>query len=336
MEEAQKTVPITLPPIATTPTPQNNRPTNEEFNIYEKLHYDKHLEFLKWSVGISGTFITLIVGVALYFTYNNVKDYKDEFKQNMGGIKSDIKEIKIESINTIHETKKEVDQQRDRLKDEINKEIPIIKEDAENLALNAVRKTISEEFESNNIRGLIERTADERLNSQVGTILENKIKSASKDIDEQTKAVATLSVALDQIRAGDRRWFMIVDSIKTNHPLSIIRELAFTLQNQKISDYGKSIEWYNKKTDNKVTLPTYGDLTYLKGFDSLLYSIVDIINTSLDLNKVAMAFKVLNKIADQQFKMFDFMSVKIWFKNDYIKNQKLIKEYFETQKFTFE
>ena len=133
MEEVQNPTAVTIPLAV----PQNVTPSKEEINIYERLHYDKHIEFIKWIVGFSGAAIAIIVAVALGFTYSNVKEYKDDLKQNMGEIRSDIKEMKIESINSIHETKKEVDQQTDRLKNEINKEIPIIKEEAENLALNA-------------------------------------------------------------------------------------------------------------------------------------------------------------------------------------------------------
>ena len=66
-----------------------------------------------------------------------MKEYKDDLKETIIAIKSDIKDIKIESINTIHETKEEVSDQIYPLKNEINIQIPIIKQNASELALDA-------------------------------------------------------------------------------------------------------------------------------------------------------------------------------------------------------
>jgi len=66
----------------------------------EQKHYEHTKNFFYWAIGISGGLIAIIAGVSLYFTYNNMKDYKDELRTALSESKSDIKEM-VSNANTI-------------------------------------------------------------------------------------------------------------------------------------------------------------------------------------------------------------------------------------------
>lgn len=47
----------------------------------EKLHYESLTSYLKTIIGIAGTAIGIMAGVAIYFSYSNVKDMKEDIKE---------------------------------------------------------------------------------------------------------------------------------------------------------------------------------------------------------------------------------------------------------------
>jgi hypothetical protein len=334
------------PPIQ----PVNHVPTQAPGNqtTYrdpDKVHYENLISFFKYAVTIGASALAIMASAAAYFTYSSVKDSREDIKSSMKDIKDDIEKIKGEAITTIRGTRDEVDKQANVLNAQVNKQvyelnkqvkeqIPLIKENAENLALSAVRKSINEQFEASNIRELISTTADRKLQSQVGGILNQKIQSATRDVDEQAKALARLSIAVDQIRAGDRRWFDTVENMSKYHKLPIIRELAATMLKQKINDYKVAFGSYNP-TDSIIELPTgfaTATLAIMMGngekkeADHVIEVLVKTIITSKDLNAVSKAYKALNFVVGKNFEYFNSVEVNEWYRNTYPKEKKQIEQ----------
>lgn len=299
---------------------------NEDFKKYEKLHYDKHIEFFKWMMGISGGAISIIVAVSLWFTYATIKDYKEAVKEDMDTIKRDVKEMKNESMATMKETNQYFERQ-----------IPLIKAEAEAIALMEVRKSISAEFDSKNIRDLIEATAEQKFSGKLDKLIEAKMESTFDKIDDQSRIMTSMIYATDQIRFGLKKGWTILDSIRITHSSKSVRSMALELQEKKRQDYEDAVMGYNTLTD--TVLQTYifhQDTMIQHDLNRLVEKLVEIITKKEDLNDVAVATTALRKITGIRFKMFDFDEVEEWQRLEYYKNKDKIIQKINSMKLRIE
>lgn len=307
----------TPPPL---PGVQQNQPHSEVPKNFDRDHYNHLISYIKWMLGFAGVVITAILGIITYSTYASVQDYKKDVKETMTEIKDALKETKAEYLNTLKDIKKDASTQVDNLEQQVKEEIPGIKESAENLAMTSVRKTLTEQFEERNIRALISQTADEQLQGQVGLIFEQKIKQRTREIDDQTTAVANLSVAIDRITSRERKWLDTLMSIQQYHRLQIIRNLASTLMQQKINDFKIRFKYDQNLNshDTVVWIPiSHSGNKKINSVDSLVRVLVKDISTQEDLIDIACDFITLSKISGKAFDLYDFASVSKWFKSEY-------------------
>jgi hypothetical protein len=73
------------------------------------MHYESLTSYFKWLVGIFVSCVTIFGATVAFSTYSSVKEYKDDIRTNMSEIKSDIKDIKVESIATIRSNREDVE-----------------------------------------------------------------------------------------------------------------------------------------------------------------------------------------------------------------------------------
>jgi hypothetical protein len=292
--------------------------SNEDFKKYEKLHYDKHIEYFKWMMGIAGTVIAVIVAVALGVTYSTLKEYKEEVRKDMESIKSDVKEMKNESIATMKETNQYFERQ-----------IPLIKAEAEAIALLEVRKSIAAEFEAKNIRDLIEATAEQKFSGKLDKLVETKMKSTFDKIDEQTNITAILSYAVQQVWQGNRKSWDLIDSIRLNHPTEAVRNMAEKFQKIKRTDWEVAyLEYESDKMPidevlNRLINPDeFPKLT----FETIIDTLTNTVALSEDLSNIAISTMALRRLTGIKFTMFDFEAVRRWKKTEYPKSKDWVRE----------
>lgn len=287
---------------------------------YERLHYDKHISFFKWMMSIAGLILTGIVGVILSMTWGNMKEYREESRKDMAEMKNDIKELRNESMNTIKDTK-----------EQLYKQVPAIRDEAQTMALIAVRKSIEQQFETQNIRLLVEQTAEQKLGSQANVMIEKYLKKASKNIDEQTKIVTELIFATDQIRNGFRKGYRILDSLRNFHELELVRNMASDLLKRKETDYEIAQNNINTDKDSVLLIPAYGDSTIRKDPNLIIGRLINTINKDEDLNTVALSVTALRKLTDIKFDLFDFLRINIWYIREFPKQKNEIKKIFSNK-----
>ena len=307
---------------------------------YEKLHYDKHIDFFKTMISLAGTFSLALVSLGIWFTWssreaaqnefkNNMLEARNEFRMYMSESRADIKEMKDEARRSVVEAEGRVNFQIEYLQNQMQEQVPLIRDQAENLALSAVNRTINEEFESRNIRELIENTADDRLKNQAGEILDERIRQRTADLDEQSKALARLTIATDQIRSGERRWWLTLDSMMKYHRLPIIRNLASELMQQKTFDYtrvhtlsGPMASLNHQDLLRDLKKPSSNNL------DTIIRSFIEVINDpEQDLNIISQVILHLNSFSDKDFKFFVFVSINNWYNLKY-PNEKEVRNFF--------
>jgi hypothetical protein len=294
------------------------QPSNEDFKKYEKLHYDKHIEYFKWMMGIAGTVRAVIVGVALSVTYATLKEYKEEVRKDMDAIKSDVKEMKNESIATMKETNQYFERQ-----------IPLIKAEAEAIALLEVRKSIAAEFEAKNIRELIEATAEQKFSGKLDKLVEAKIKATFDKIDEQTNITSELTYATHQVYFGDKKAWELLDSFRINHSTEAVRKMAENFQKIKRKDYEYAYRFYESETVpiedvlwEKIHRDTFSKLS----FESIIDTLTHTISKSDNLSEIASATVALIRITGIRFTLFDFDAIAKWKRSEYPKNIDRLRE----------
>ncbi|MEO6302207.1 MAG: hypothetical protein ABIP51_03435 [Bacteroidia bacterium] len=139
-----------------------------------KFEYDRLISYFKYLVTITMGAIAIVVGVVVYFTYKDAKEFKAELKEKeeklesiLNGeknkMKEDIREIKEKYKETENEFKAEV---RATKTDAVN-QISIIKGEAIQTAKTAANDEIEKTFRDNNIDSFIVKVAKKHMDPQV-------------------------------------------------------------------------------------------------------------------------------------------------------------------------
>jgi hypothetical protein len=271
--------------------------SKKEDNKYEKL-----ISYFKYLVTVTGSAITIIVAVALYFTYNNLSELRNEVRESSIEYKETIKEFNDYAQNAIDQTQNQT-----------NKQISLISTEAKQLALTAAKEKIEQTFESENINKLIEDAAERKLENEIDLIVNKKLSDANKIIDEQLNIIPNLILYTDNVRQGDRKAFEFLDSLYRNTNNEKIKELTKNIIAGKTKDY-----------DEAITM-TINELKFKSPFDLLLgveknsiinqdtsimiNNLIDYINKSSDLNEIANSFYILRHLG-VDIQTFDFQKLK--------------------------
>jgi len=266
----------------------------------EQRHYENLIRYFKYLVTITIAAITILVGVGIFFTYQNISDARQEVTKNLSEINNNVRDVTEKSLRSF-----------ENLQRQAREEVRNFKEDIRNYALNETKIKVAEAFEENKIRRLIEITAVEKLKKNLNSIVE-----------KQMKIVPTLILAVDKIRSGNRRGLVLLDSLRNQNKDPFIRDLANKSFNEKERDYKKFYSSYaNNKTLKYLIERFHLDSNIsVKDTLSILKGIVSFIQSEKRLDNVARAISALNKISGRNFNMFDFKRINKWAKM-YFKNE---------------
>ncbi len=182
-------------------SPQNpsNRSANPQVltNEEQKIHYESILEYLKYCVSIGAGTITIIVGVAIYFTYSSVKDLKDELRTNAETIQSNLqnkeKELQDRQNGIDSEFKERQNtfkEKEDEMKSEVSQYIALARDEISNsrdladkqinnikdIATQQAQNRVEEVFDRRNLEDFIEDVAEKRIQPKVNSIVDSKFK----------------------------------------------------------------------------------------------------------------------------------------------------------------
>jgi hypothetical protein len=298
--------------------------TSEENNskTEEQIHYENLRAFFNWAISITGALIAIIVSVSLFFTYNSMKDFREELKSTLADSKAEIKEMVSNANMTLKETRDQSDNVNnivkenseksiDNIENESQRSITEFKDYAKSQAISETEKRINEAFKDNNIQKVIDETAKNEIEGRVKDLVINSLKK-----------IPDFILAVDKIRAGDRKSFCFLDSIAKNSNEAGNKNMARNIIEAKILDYENSIEEIkNLEMIGDYLLAFYNLPSSIFGYkinyDStetscrkLFNDMKEEVEYSNDLNMVALAFKVLRFLTNTPIRMFDFDEAK--------------------------
>ncbi len=265
----------------------------------EQIHYESLISFLKWGLSIVGTFILILVSIAVFMTYNSFSDFKKELKENINESKNQINELVKTSNAAIKENKEESNAAIKELKEQVDKSIIYIRDDAKVLALSSAERKIEEAFKDKNIQKLINDAAENEIDSRLKEIVGN-----------QTEQIQDFSYAIYKFNQGNRIGLDILDSIKRNSKILSLKAYAEKIIKEKAKEY--ELTWTEVKCQNDGDyglLEMKRDTTEL-GKRKAIEKCKSIILTSWDLGGVAWATQLLRCITKRKFEMFDLEAVR--------------------------
>jgi len=274
--------------------------------------------------------ITVVASVAIFFSYSSIKDIKEEVKTSTSELKSDVNRLLEYSQNEIN-----------RINQYSEKQINYIKDDAIYQAQKSAQKEVELYFKNDIVvKSLLHNTAQEVLSS------------FEKEVSDLTQALPDILLALDKIRNGNKTGLDRIVYLKQSSQNSLIKEIATKIFKEKKDDYHElynnvtGIVWsgdikkFLEKMENdpssylafaslkndgsqRLSQAASSELWSNKNKSALVEQLIHNVNSSVDLNLIALSFFVVKEITNINCELFDFVSFKKNAKSYIIKKQYL-------------
>lgn len=284
----------------------------------EKQHYITLISIFKYMVGA----IIILAGMAVWIIGSSISDIKKVVTGELEKLNSEIVAMREESQRSIKASSEEAEKQIEHLrknteaflnltKDITAMQISTIREDAKNLALSSARLRIEEAFKANDIQLLVETAAKKEIGNRLDEIVKSEIEKTTSVFEN----FPLLTSTYDRIRWGDRKALDILDSMANHADNPTIKRISKGLLLQKGKDYEDSIieEEGDKITqfDPLVKLGLKVTTLLTKADSTRIWSdLINIILDDTDLYRVLYGFLALNKLTDEELKIFDISAVR--------------------------
>ncbi|MBK9377379.1 MAG: hypothetical protein IPM86_03520 [Saprospiraceae bacterium] len=255
-----------------------------------KSHYEHLISYFKFLVTMTGGAITLLTGAAIYYSYNSLKDFKSDLKE-------EVNEIKSKALSSMEETKSQT-----------NRQIKELNIEARELAISSTKHEVNKAFEENNIKALIENTAELKLTSKLGLIVSHE----TKKLEDIFRAIPILTTSYEAARwNGQVRKY--IDTLYfysefASHELTRLLAKEFLLQ--KGRDYENYfVEIYKTNSQDSIKDICERSLGILLTINNL----PKLFNKALveeDLEKVTQAFISIRHLTNSDLPNFDFAKLR--------------------------
>lgn len=240
---------------------------------YAKQEIDNVRSVYKWLASILGIIIVFGASLIAFFSYNNIKDVRNEMQNETDRIAKNVNE--------------RLDLIKEKIQFDLEKEVYLVER--------GVKERIDAEFDKDNIQKLVTNTADEKINLYANEIIKTRmINDVQPLIDETRKNIDSLKERLIKINSATQS---NVESAKKDIDLLMVRTRKELDSLETISNFvmtvssaqaGDRIAWNQLKAwgDNKQyilsnraadsyakIMDDYSNLTYAEPFvDSLKFT----------------------------------------------------------------
>lgn len=280
----------------------------EENKSNEQIHYESITNYFKYLVGITATAITILAGVAIFFTFNNISELRNEVKnnsveikeeitRNLKGVENEIGEVKSSAVSTIETIQRQA-----------NNEIESFKNKIQTNVTDETKSRVDQAFEENSIRELVEKTAEEKLREQLDEIVKEQVQRSQENLEKQMKFVPIIILAVDKVRWGDRAGVEILDSLRNFENDPVIREQANKIYLEKMNDYNEVYKTFWKDHSLKNMVKNLEIKSEINEGDTLAFmkELSIIVKESREIDRVVHAILAINLLTEQEIKVFDF------------------------------
>ena len=259
----------------------------------EEKHYSSLTSYFKYLVTITSMAISIMTGLAIYFSYSSLSELKTEVKEELGLMKTDIESLQTYAEKTI-----------DKTQEQTTTQLGILKDEAKLLAINTTRKKVEESFSDGNIKYLIEKTAKDKLEGQLDEIVQKETFRLEKTL----KTIPKLSSTYERARWGwrTRKHIDTLYNYSKFHEDELIRTLAKEYLLLKGRDYEVSFtEDFEDKTEEEIIQIASKNLK-IDATQANLNRLINYVLEEENCLDVAKAFILIRKITNLNIQTLDF------------------------------
>jgi hypothetical protein len=284
------------------------------------------INLFKWVATVTISGVTIIVSVAMFVSYKDINSLRNELNEKSVKMYEEVKDLRKYSQDEIVKTQ-----------EYSLKQIAQIKDDAKSYAIIAAKSEIAATFERENIKSLVEETAEKKLYGQLNNLLDKQMVKNEAILQSHVEILPKIMTAIDKIRFGSIESLIFIDSLSKYSNRQNIRELCKDIYMTKVEDYRKTFKPYVKETiseyenapsDDIVPLgqeePLLNVLTVkmLRSKDkvSIMKAAIATVRRSKNLNDIAIGFLILEYYTGLDIKLFDFEDFE-----KFVREQKLNK-----------
>lgn len=154
-----------------------------------------------------------------------MSEFKGELRTTLNESREQMKDMLNNANGAIKETKQESFQTTANTKEEAERIIQYIRENAKDIAISEAKMKVDDAFIDKNIQKVIDETAQKEIESRM---LEN------------FKLIPNFILAIDKIRNGDKKVLLYIDSIAKNSTDKYYKTTAKKIVEDKTKEYDDS------------------------------------------------------------------------------------------------
>jgi hypothetical protein len=235
-----------------------------------QAEYTNLVGYFKHLVWLTGGFVTVMVAVAGFLFYSNLKDIREDAKQ-----------------------------------------------EATRVATVESKAAVEKAFEEKNINDQIQKAAQQKIGAITDKMIEQQITPKLQPLQKRILMIGQITESQSRMRLGFRSGLDDLNTIisSTTDPDA----LQFAKNTLAITAEDFEVSW--AETSSKAGGQTWFD--FLKAYTNrpqtpgwkspqTLGEVVGLVNTSKDLNVVALAFLAFRELTGEKVRMFDLRAVSNW------------------------
>jgi len=245
-----------------------------------QAHYDALIAYFKWLVTITLSAMGIIAVAGVGFFFKSLAD------------------VRTAAETAIQKTISSADGEVARIRDE-----------AKAVALSEARARISEAFERENVRFMIESEARKRVGPEIDRQVRLEVERTSLSLQAQIDTLGEITDLAMTIVLGHRRG---LDTLihKTKDADQRTRAMALTFLDRTGDRYEKTSTKQVKEGGGRVM--DFNLVREVKEKGQNAQELVECVRKNEDLNIVALCFLALREETDTNFRMFDLEAVERW------------------------
>jgi hypothetical protein len=315
----------------TSATPLESEPltptyTQRVYTSDSEDHYRALTTLFKDMLATAQTVITVtalvmgaVIALGLAFSYKSLADVKTEVKQSVDSIKTDTKQsvdgIRADAKMAIDSTTSGAQSAFDSAKQAIDKtqtgteaQISQIRDRAGSIALSEAQRKVDAAFQGDNIQTMVERAAKAQVAPAIERELNVAVDRAIDSVQIDIEWMAKILDASSYMRQRSRDGMLRLAEIQKKAPTARIQQRAEFLLKAITLEY----EVYAKKQLKDGGFTTFLQMLGETDDPNVVPNLTKTILSEEDLGLVASATLALRESTGQQFRMFDFETVRQW------------------------
>lgn len=273
---------------------------NKDFKTESEIHYSSLISYFKHLVWLTVGVLSLVSVIAGILIFQDRAEMRNEL--------NDIKSLAEKAIKNTT--------------DFANNKINEIQSSAEQIALDEARLRVSEAFEKNSIREMIDVATKDIITKSVKNEIDIEVNKGIKKIKNDLANFSKISDAASKMRRGLISGLIDLRIMTNNIKDDYLREIAKNYYDEICQDYDDvHTQGIKIRYPDSLKLVVAKDIVYdFHIIKTDIPNLIELINSKYNLDNIAIGYIMLRIKTNKNFEMFNINQVNNWWrenKNNY-------------------